>query len=78
METESALSSAVRASGRGPSSIKGASAVMSMAIHSASGPIWEHIRQPAWVRVINAAGAVLRRVGVRWPRLDAETLLTAS
>jgi hypothetical protein len=48
-------------------------AVISMANHAAGGPIWEHIRRPAWVRLINAAGAALRRVGVRWPRLDAGT-----
>jgi hypothetical protein len=51
---------------------------MSTGNHPAGGPIWEHIRRPAWVRLINAAGAGLRRVGVRWPRLDAETLLAAA
>src|SRR5262245_11113767 len=58
--------------------MKGARAVMSMANHPAGGPIWEHIRRPWWVRLINAAGAGLRRVGVRWPRLDAGTLLAAA
>jgi hypothetical protein len=38
-------------------------------------PIWEHIRRPWWVRLINAVGGGLRRFGVRWPRLDAGTLL---
>src|SRR5262249_30685131 len=41
-------------------------------------PIWEHIRRPWWVRLTNAVGAGLRRFGVRWPRLDAGTLLAAA
>jgi len=46
--------------------------------HPAGEPIWEHIRRPWWVRPINAVGAGLRRFGVRWPRLDAGTLLAAA
>ena len=41
-------------------------------------PIWEHIRRPWSVRLTNAVGAGLRRFGVRWPRLDAGTLLAAA
>jgi Sulfotransferase family len=51
---------------------------MSMENHPAGGPIWEHIRRPWWVRLINAAGAGLRRVGICWPRLDAGALLAAA
>jgi hypothetical protein len=51
---------------------------MATANHPAGGPIWEHIRRPGWVRLINATGAALRRVGVRWPRLDVGTLLAAA
>jgi hypothetical protein len=42
---------------------------------SEAGPIWERPRQLPWVKLINAAGAGLRRIGVRWPRLDAEAML---
>jgi hypothetical protein len=38
-------------------------------------PIWETTRRPAWVKAVNAAGAVARGLGVRWPRVDPETLL---
>ncbi len=40
--------------------------------------IWEQIRRPAWVRMLNAAGAGLGAVGVRWPRLDAEALMATA
>src|SRR5262249_12999780 len=38
-------------------------------------PIWETTRRPAWVKAVNAAGAVAGALGARWPRGDAETLL---
>jgi hypothetical protein len=38
-------------------------------------PIWEQLRQPAWVRILNGAGSGLRRVGVRWPRLEPEAMM---
>ena len=40
-----------------------------------AGPIWEQTRRPPWVKLINATGAGLRRVGVRWPRLTPEGLM---
>jgi hypothetical protein len=46
--------------------------------HPAGEPIWEHIRRPWWVRLINAMGAGLRRFGVRWRWPDAGTLLAAA
>src|SRR4051794_31787477 len=42
----------------------------------ASGPpIWDRPYRPAWMRVLNAAGGLVRRVGVRWPSLDVEGIL---
>src|SRR5262245_22344405 len=41
-------------------------------------PIWEQLRQPPWVRLINGAGAGLRRLGVRWPRLEPESMMSAA
>ena len=38
-------------------------------------PIWEQMRQPPWVKAINATGSAMRRVGIRWPRLDAESMM---
>jgi hypothetical protein len=40
-----------------------------------SAPLWEQTRPPFWVKLINAAGAGLRQVGVRWPRLDPEAMM---
>jgi Sulfotransferase family len=40
------------------------------------GPIWEQMRQPLWVKLINVAGASLRPLGARWPRLDPEAMMT--
>ena len=42
------------------------------------GPIWEDSPRPAWVKLINATGGGLRRLGVRWPRVDPETLMAAA
>ncbi len=39
------------------------------------GPIWEQIRKPPVVRAINAAGSVLGKLGVAWPRVDPEKLI---
>ena len=39
---------------------------------------WEQIRQPGWVKLINAAGQGLGRVGVRWPRLDPGRLMASA
>src|SRR4051812_11632213 len=41
-------------------------------------PIWEHNRQPPWIRLLNSTGGGLRRLGVRWPRLDPEGLMAAA
>jgi sulfotransferase family protein len=38
-------------------------------------PIWQQTRQPPWVKLINVSGAGLRRVGVRWPRLDPDAMM---
>ncbi len=38
-------------------------------------PLWEHPPAPLWVKGVNTLGAGLRRVGVRWPRLDAEAMM---
>jgi hypothetical protein len=51
---------------------------MATAVDRAQGSIWEHTRQPAWVKLINSAGSGLGRVGVRWPRLDAEGLMASA
>src|SRR5262249_34128000 len=40
--------------------------------------LWEQTRQPPWVKLLNAAGAGLRRLGVRWPRLNPERLMAAA
>jgi hypothetical protein len=40
--------------------------------------IWEHTRRPAWVKLLNATGAGLGLLGVRWPRLDAEGLMASA
>jgi Sulfotransferase family len=37
--------------------------------------VWEEARRPAWVKVINAAGKGLRRCGVRWPKVNAESMM---
>jgi Sulfotransferase family len=57
---------------------EGRPAVMATTIDRAAGSLWEQIRRPAWVRLINAAGAGLCRVGVRWPRLDAGALMASA
>jgi len=41
-------------------------------------PIWERPPRPVALRALNAAGAGLRRLGVRWPRLDPEALEAAA
>jgi len=38
-------------------------------------PIWEPTAQPLWVKLINTAGAGLRRLGVCWPRLDPGAMM---
>ena len=43
-----------------------------------SDPIWEHPPRPPWVKGINAVGGVLRRVGVRWPKVDAQAMMASS
>jgi len=45
---------------------------------AAAEPIWETTRRPPWVKAVNAAGAALRRAGVRWPAVDAEAMLRAA
>jgi hypothetical protein len=40
--------------------------------------IWEQIRQPSWVKLINGVGQGLGQVGVRWPRLDPERLMASA
>jgi hypothetical protein len=45
---------------------------------AASAPIWEQTRRPAWVKAVNGVGRGLRAVGVRWPRIDAESLMAAA
>ncbi len=37
--------------------------------------IWEQLRQPPWVRLVNALGSGLRRIGVRWPGLSAGAMM---
>ena len=39
-------------------------------------PIWDRPYRPTWMRLLNGAGASLRKVGVRWPRLDPEAMLS--
>ena len=51
---------------------------MALAVDRTHGSIWEHTRQPAWVKLINATGLGLGTVGVRWPRLDAEGLMASA
>lgn len=41
-------------------------------------PIWEKTTQPPWVKAVNVAGSVARKVGVRWPRLDPEAMLATA
>lgn len=41
-------------------------------------PIWDRPYRPAWMRLLNGVGGVLRRVGVSQPRLDPEALLAAA
>jgi hypothetical protein len=43
-----------------------------------SGPLWSWPHIPAWVRVLNAAGAALGRLGLRQPSLDPRSLLAAA
>ena len=31
--------------------------------------------RPVWMRLLNGSGRFLRRIGMRWPRLDAEELM---
>ena len=38
-------------------------------------PLWEHPPAPLWVRGVNILGRGLRRVRVRWPRLDDEAMM---
>jgi hypothetical protein len=38
-------------------------------------PLWDRPYRPAWMRAVNAAGGVLRRLGLRPPRLDPPALL---
>jgi hypothetical protein len=42
---------------------------------SAPEPIWEQTRQPLWVKLVNAGGAGLKQVGIRWPRLDPDAMM---
>ena len=51
---------------------------MATATEHARESIWEHTRQPAWVKLLNATGGGLARLGVRWPRLDPEGLMAAA
>jgi hypothetical protein len=37
-----------------------------------TGTIWERPHRPAWMRLLNATGRALRRVGRNWPRLDPQ------
>jgi hypothetical protein len=48
---------------------------MATTAEQATGAIWEQIHQPGWVKLINAAGSGLGRVGVRWPGLDPDRLM---
>jgi hypothetical protein len=44
----------------------------------ATGTIWERPYRPAWMRLLNATGRALRRVGRKWPKLElGEFLATA-
>ncbi len=38
-------------------------------------PIWEKARKPTTIRAINAAGSGLRKLGLAWPRADAEKMM---
>ena len=40
--------------------------------------IWEHTRQPAWMKALNLAGRGFRRFGRRWPRLDPDALIATA
>lgn len=41
-------------------------------------PLWERTPRPPWVRLVNSAGAGLRRLGVRWPRVDADAMMATA
>ena len=43
----------------------GAGGVSGSGDEGSGGPVWEQMRQPAWVRAINATGSVMRRVRIR-------------
>jgi hypothetical protein len=43
-----------------------------------TGPIWERPYRPAWMRLLNASGRALRRVGRRWPPLEPGEFLAAA
>ena len=42
------------------------------------GPIRGRTRYPLWVRAVNGAGALMSRLGTRWPRIDADQLMAAA
>ena len=51
---------------------------MATAIDQGRDAIWERIRQPAWVKLINATGQGLGRFGVRRPGLDPDRLMASA